>query len=175
MIVADRYKPYEVSASYRNLFATWLKTRGGIVVYENHILDSHALGHTTFMPAMFEGIDDRMHPAPSEYCPHGGIPSLREQRVDHIMLEDFGNDVERCLQCFKFIEEQYLKIIVKVKDDSREGYGKAAVRVPFASIDWLAADSPKKSLGLDDVYEVDLELWNEGEASPVDTAAWDRS
>lgn len=144
-------------------------------MYENHVLDSSALGHRTFMPATYEAVDDRMHQAPDEYRPHGGLPSLREQRIDHIKLEDFGGDVDRCLAvCFRIKGEQYLELIVKVKDDSAEGYGKAVARIPFSSIDWSAADSPKKSFGLGDVYELDMELWSEGEDHPVDTAVWDR-
>jgi hypothetical protein len=174
-VVEHPGRPYESPKGSRGLFSTWLKDRAGVAVYENHVFDSSAFGALSFMPARYQAEDGQMHQAPDHILLHGGLPSQRQELIDCIRLEDFGNDVDRCLECFKFDEEQFLKITVKIKDDSREGYGKAVVRIPFSSIDWSAADKQKKSLGLDDVYEVDLELWNEGEALPVDTAAWDRS
>ena len=81
------------------LFPLWLKQRGGIVVYENHVLDSSHCGDKTFMPAKYKGEDDEMHDAPDEYRPNGGLPSLRQQKVDHIKPEDFGS-LEKALECF---------------------------------------------------------------------------
>ena len=74
----------------------WLKERGGIVVYENHVMDSSRLGETTFMPAKFIAQeDDQLHDAPMEHRPNGGLPSCRMEAVDHIMLEQYNGDVEK--------------------------------------------------------------------------------
>jgi hypothetical protein len=82
-----------------DLFPKWLKERGGIVVYQNRLLDSSCLGDKTFMPARFIAEDDQMHEAPDEYRPNGGVPSMRQQKVDHIKLEDFSS-IEDALACF---------------------------------------------------------------------------
>jgi len=82
-----------------SLFPKWLKERNGVVVYENHMLDSSHLGDKSFMPARFIAEDNEMHDAPDEHRPHGGLPSLRQQKVDHIKLEDFES-VEDALKCF---------------------------------------------------------------------------
>jgi len=84
----------------KELFPKWLKERGGIVVYENHMLDSSHLGDKTFMPARYIAEDDQMHDAPDEYRPHGGLPSLRQQKVDHIKLEDFPSVDVALTLCF---------------------------------------------------------------------------
>ncbi len=84
----------------KNLFPMWLRDRGGIVVYENHMLDSSSLGARSFMPARYLAEDNQMHDAPEEYRPNGGLPSLRQQKVDHIILEDFNGDVDEALVCF---------------------------------------------------------------------------
>ena len=78
----------------------WLKDRGGIIVYENHMLDSSSLGDKTFMPARYLAEDDKMHDAPEEHRPNCGLPSLRQQKVDHIKLEDFGS-IDEALSCFE--------------------------------------------------------------------------
>lgn len=84
-----------------DLFPKWLEERGGIVVYECHMLDSSHLGSRTYMPARYEAEDGQMHDAPDEHRPNGGLPSLRQQKIDHIKLEDFGGDVGRCIaECF---------------------------------------------------------------------------
>lgn len=83
----------------KDLFPKWLKERGGIVVYENHVFDSSSLGDKTFMPARFLAEDNQMHDAPEEHRPNGGVPSMRQQKVDHIKLEDFPS-VEAALECF---------------------------------------------------------------------------
>lgn len=82
-----------------NLFPKWLKERGGIVVYENHMFDSSCFGDKTFMPARYEAEDNQMHDAPEEHRPNGGLPSMRQQKVDHIKLEDFPG-IEDALKCF---------------------------------------------------------------------------
>lgn len=83
-----------------NLFPMWLRERGGIVVYENHVLDSSSRGDKTFMPARYIAEEDnQLHDAPEEYRPNGGVPSMRQQRVDHIKLEDFES-IDDALKCF---------------------------------------------------------------------------
>ena len=52
------------------------------------------------MPARYIAEDDQMHDAPEEHRPNGGLPSLRQQKVDHIKLEDFPS-MEEALACFK--------------------------------------------------------------------------
>lgn len=89
----------------KSLFPKWLKERGGICVYQNQTLDSSRLGDKTFVPARYEGEDGRLHDAPDEYRPHGGLPSLRQQKVDHIKLEDFEGDIQSALKCFVREEE----------------------------------------------------------------------
>lgn len=85
----------------KDLFPKWLKERGGIIVYENHVLDSSSLGDKTFMPAKYVAEEDnKMHDAPEEHRPNGGVPSMRQQKVDHIKLEDFGG-VKEALACFE--------------------------------------------------------------------------
>ena len=83
----------------QTLFPMWLRDRGGVVVYENHVMDSSRLGDKTFMPARFVAEDNQMHDAPEEHRPNSGVPSMRQQKVDHIKLEDFAG-VEDALQCF---------------------------------------------------------------------------
>ena len=57
--------------------AKWLREREGIVVYENHMLDSSHLGETTFMPVRYLAEeDDKLHWAPMQNRPEGGLPSL---------------------------------------------------------------------------------------------------
>jgi len=86
----------------RSLFPLWLKERGGIVVYENHMLDSSHLGDRTFMPAKYVAEEDnQLHDAPEEYRPNGGVPSMRQQKVDHIKLEEFAGELDAALRCFK--------------------------------------------------------------------------
>jgi hypothetical protein len=86
---------------FQVLFPLWLKERGGIVVYENHVMDSSHMGDRTFMPARYIAEEDnQLHDAPNEYRPNGGVPSMRQQKVDHIRLEDFGS-VEEALKCFQ--------------------------------------------------------------------------
>lgn len=88
----------------KELFYLWLKERGGIIVYENHMMDSSHLGETTFMPARYLAEEDnQLHDAPEEYRPNGGLPSLRQQKVDHIKLEDFDGSVDKALECFKML------------------------------------------------------------------------
>lgn len=91
----------EVWAQCMKLFPKWLKERGGIVVYENHVLDSSQRGHTTFMPMRYQAKDDTWHDAPARI---GDVPSRFEERVDTIMVEQFGGDMDRCLSaCFKYM------------------------------------------------------------------------
>jgi hypothetical protein len=100
-------RPWPVKADIaygclKSLFPMWLRERGGIVVYENHMLDSSHLGERTYMPARYLAEEDnQLHDAPEEYRPNGGLPSLRQQKVDHIKLEDFGGDIDKALACFK--------------------------------------------------------------------------
>ena len=86
----------------KELFDKWLRERNGIVVYENHMMDSSRLWDRTYMPARYVASEDnQLHDAPEEYRPNGGLPSMRQQKVDHIRLEDFGGDVDRAIkECF---------------------------------------------------------------------------
>jgi hypothetical protein len=81
------------------LLMKWLKERGGIVVYENHVLDSSQMGATSFLPSRYIAQDDnKMHDAPPRI---GDVPSRFQERVDHVKVEDFGNDVDRAIKgCF---------------------------------------------------------------------------
>ena len=84
-----------------HLFPKWLEERNGIVVYENHVLDSSSLGDKSFMPARYVAEEDnQLHDAPEEHRPNGGLPSLRQQKVDHIKLDEFDGDMEKALACF---------------------------------------------------------------------------
>jgi len=83
------------------LFPTWLKDRGGIVVYQNHVLDSSHVGDITFLPARYLAEDNKLHDAPDEWRPNDGLPSFRQQRVDHVKLEEFDGDLEKALKCFR--------------------------------------------------------------------------
>lgn len=91
-----------------DLFPKWLRERGGIVVYENHMMDSSHFGDRTFMPARYIAEEDnQLHDAPDEHRPNGGVPSMRQQKVDKITLEEFGGDLAKALECFfKLIEER---------------------------------------------------------------------
>lgn len=88
------------------LFPTWLRERGGIVVYENHNFDSSHFGDRSYMPARYIAEDDQMHDAPDERRPNGGVPSMRQQKVDHIALEEFGGDMDKALGCFTSDKEK---------------------------------------------------------------------
>lgn len=71
------------------------------MVYENHVLDSSHLGDKAFMPARYIAREDnQLHDAPEELRPEGGLPSLRQQKVDHVKLEEFDGDVSKALACF---------------------------------------------------------------------------
>ena len=84
-----------------DLFPKWLRERGGVVVYENHMMDSSRLGDKTFMPAKYVAEEDnQLHNAPEEYRPSGGLPSLRQQKVDKVTLEEFKGDLVKALSCF---------------------------------------------------------------------------
>jgi len=99
-------RPWKVSPEVyqrcmRQLFPVWLKERGGVVVYENHMMDSSHLGDRSFMPAKYIAEEDnQLHDAPQELRPNGGVPSMRQQRVDHITLEEFANELDKALACF---------------------------------------------------------------------------
>jgi hypothetical protein len=90
------------------MFPKWLKERNGIVVYENHMLDSSSLGDKTFIPARYVAENNQRCDAPEQWRPNGGLPSLRQEKVDHVKLEDFGGDLNLALKCF-------------VKEESKEG------------------------------------------------------
>lgn len=83
-----------------NLFPTWLKERGGVVVYQNHNFDSSRMGDQTFLPARYVAEDGQMHDAPEEFRPMDGLPSMRQQKVDHVKLEEFDGDLTKALACF---------------------------------------------------------------------------
>lgn len=89
-----------------DLFPMWLRERGGIVVYENHMLDSSSMGDKTFLPARYIAEEDnQLHDAPDEHRPHGGLPSLRQQKVDTVTLDEFDGDMDKALACFVWKEE----------------------------------------------------------------------
>jgi hypothetical protein len=85
----------------------WLVERGGIVVYENHMMDSSHRGEQTFMPVRFLASEDNaLHWAPLEHRPDGGLPSLRQEQVDLIELSDFPDTTPAAIigKCFMFEE-----------------------------------------------------------------------
>jgi len=83
----------------KDLFPMWLKERGGIVVYENHMMDSSHFGDKSFMPARFIAAeDDQLHEAPPRI---GDVPSRFQERVDTITLEEFAGELDKALACFK--------------------------------------------------------------------------
>ena len=91
--------PENWDACNSELFPRWLKERGGVVVYENHMMDSSYMGDKTFLPARYIATDGQSVEAPDEWRPEDGLPSLRQQKVDHIKLEDFEG-VDDALRCF---------------------------------------------------------------------------
>jgi len=101
-------RPWEINADVWDrcmmFFPNWLEKRGGIVIYENQNFDSSHFGDRSYMPARFIAEeDDELHDAPAEHFPdHGiGMPSLRQQKVDHITYEEFNNDgVALMVACF---------------------------------------------------------------------------
>lgn len=100
--VAQERRPWvlhkEAYEQVMRLAPMWLKDRGGVVVYENHMMDSSHLGETTFMPARFIAQeDDQMHDAPMQHRPNGGVPSCRMEAVDHITLEQYNGDAEKAI------------------------------------------------------------------------------
>lgn len=81
-----------------DLFPLWLKERGGVVVYENHMMDSSHFGDRSFMPAKFCAQEDnQLHDAPKRI---GDVPSRLQEKVDHIKLEEFASELNRALACF---------------------------------------------------------------------------
>lgn len=98
--IDKKRRPWTVSEeafhTLQGLAQKWLKERGGIVVYENHMMDSSRLGETSFMPARFIAEeDDAMHDAPKQRRPDGGLPSCRQEAVDHITAEQYDGDPVR--------------------------------------------------------------------------------
>lgn len=96
-------RPWKISAgSYgqcMRLFPTWLKERGGIVVYENHMMDSSHFGDRSFMPAKYYAQeDDQLHDAPDRI---GDVPSRFQEKTDHITLKEFGGELLKALACFE--------------------------------------------------------------------------
>lgn len=94
-------RPYPTDPTNLPRFRMWLTERGGVVVYENHMFDSSHFGDRSFMPARYIAEDDQMHDAPEERRPNGGLPSLRQQKIDHIKAEDFDSVDECLVACFK--------------------------------------------------------------------------
>lgn len=97
----------EAAATCKVLFPKWLREREGIIVYQNQTLDSSHLGETAYMPARFIAQeDDHLHWAPLENRPNGGLPSLRQQQVDLIVLADYATaDVDGVIaKAFRFEE-----------------------------------------------------------------------
>lgn len=98
---------HEAAETCQHRFPMWLVERGGIVVYENHMMDSSGLGDQTFMPVKYIAQeDDKMHWAPLEHRPDGGLPSRRQQQVDLIELADFPDTPPAAIigKCFLFEE-----------------------------------------------------------------------
>ena len=97
----------EVWGRCMKLVPEWLNERGGVVVYQNQNFDSSHFGERSFMPARFLAEEDNeFHDAPEERRPNGGLPSLRQQKVDHIMLKEFGGELDVLLAaCFKEDED----------------------------------------------------------------------
>lgn len=98
---------YDAVEQLRGRINTWIYERGGIVVYENHVLDSSARGDQTFMPVRFVASEDNaLHWAPLEHRPNGGLPSQRQEQVDLIELADFPDTPPAAIigKCFTFEE-----------------------------------------------------------------------
>ena len=99
--------PTSYDACMKDLFPRWLRERGGVVVYQNQMFDSSSFGDTTFLPKRYLSTDNQIHEASEQYYPDSiGLPSLRQQKVDHVTLEEFGGDVEKALSCFAKGQEQ---------------------------------------------------------------------
>jgi len=84
------------------LFPKWLRERGGIVVYENQLLDSSSMGNKTFMPAKFyaEGHVE-LQDAPEQFSPDGNCSTI-QVKVDHITVDEYGGDLDLIIgNCFR--------------------------------------------------------------------------
>jgi len=85
-------------ACIEELFPKWLKEREGVIVYENHMMDSSHFGERSFMPARYYAKEDeQLHDAPPRI---GDVPSRFQEKVDHITLKEFGGDLDKTLACF---------------------------------------------------------------------------
>ena len=113
-------RPWEINTDVWEqcmvLFPLWLQERGGIVVYENHMLDSSRCGDRTYMPARYYATDhngtDVLCDAPDEWRTNGGVPSCRQQKVDHIKLDEFGGDLARALEkCFQRVNTRTMAAV----------------------------------------------------------------
>lgn len=64
-------------------------------------------------------------------------------------------------------------VTLHVRGAGSDDFGVVTVCIPLTEIDWSLADAPRKRIGMEDVYELDLRLELPGE-EPA-TATWDRS
>lgn len=80
-------------------FPLWLRERNGIVVYEDQNADSPVRGQRVMLPARMrtpEGPAD----APAVWESTSGLSAVK---IDHVRMEDFGDDIKACLAaCFAF-------------------------------------------------------------------------
>lgn len=129
-----KHRPYEVRTEVwdrcMEKFPKWLTERGGIVVFENHMLDSSKLGDRTYVPARYEDESGSMVDAPKDFWNSWGLASTIQSRIDHITLEEFGGDVEKCIAaCFKKEEDKGRDVSFdEVRKKYREA-GKGPVRL----------------------------------------------
>jgi len=78
-IAAEKLKP---------LLPTWLAERGGVIVYENHTLDSSDMWNTMFLPRKYLMEGDVLTDAPTVRW-QGGLPSRWKEQVDFIELSEY--------------------------------------------------------------------------------------
>ena len=69
--------------------------------------------------------------------------------------------------------EPTITVTLRVRGSGTDDYGIARVAIPCSRIDWSLADGPRDSIGLDDIYQIDLQVGRPDEGSQTDT--WDRA
>ncbi len=69
--------------------------------------------------------------------------------------------------------EASVTVTLRIRGRGADDYGVARVVIPCAAIDWSLADGPNDRFGIDDIYQVDLQVQRPGEPPRDDT--WDRA
>ena len=65
-----------------------------------------------------------------------------------------------------------ITVRLRIRGAGTDDYGIAKAAVPVSAIDWSLADAPRDRVGIEDIYQVDLEVGRPGETPVTDT--WDR-